>query len=125
MHGVRGGDKGAGWLAVVLTPLGWPACETSKLAENFLPLQTPATIEDMNTISIQEIQQDPLGCLSRVEAGETLQVVRGAQVVAEIKPVQRAAGAERPFGLCAGQFTVPDGFDQALPEALLDEFAGS
>ena len=30
----------------------------------------------------------------------------------------------RPFGLCAGEFTVPDDFDAPLPDAILAEFEG-
>lgn len=30
----------------------------------------------------------------------------------------------RPFGLCAGEFTVPDDFDDPLPEQVLREFEG-
>ena len=30
----------------------------------------------------------------------------------------------RPFGLCAGAFTVPDDFDAPLPEEILREFEG-
>ncbi|MEG3438335.1 hypothetical protein V0288_14490 [Pannus brasiliensis CCIBt3594] len=30
----------------------------------------------------------------------------------------------RPFGLCAGEFTVPDDFDEPLPEEILQEFEG-
>ena len=30
----------------------------------------------------------------------------------------------RPFGLCAGEFTVPDDFDDPLPEHLIEEFEG-
>ena len=41
------------------------------------------------------MEQDPLGCLKRVEAGETLTVVRGKQAVAEIKPAARAP--QRPL----------------------------
>ena len=32
--------------------------------------------------------------------------------------------SQRPFGLCAGQFTVPDDFDDPLPEHVLKEFEG-
>lgn len=28
----------------------------------------------------------------------------------------------RPFGLCAGEFTVPDDFDDPLPEHVIKEF---
>ena len=30
----------------------------------------------------------------------------------------------RPFGLCVGEFTVPDDFDHSLPEHILKEFEG-
>lgn len=30
----------------------------------------------------------------------------------------------RPFGLCAGAFTVPDDFDDPLPEHVIEEFEG-
>lgn len=28
----------------------------------------------------------------------------------------------RPFGLCKGEFRVPDDFDEPLPEAVLEDF---
>ena len=30
----------------------------------------------------------------------------------------------RPFGLCVGEFTVPDDFDDPLPEHVIEEFEG-
>ena len=32
--------------------------------------------------------------------------------------------APRPYGLCAGEFTVPDDFDAPLPEDVLSDFEG-
>jgi antitoxin (DNA-binding transcriptional repressor) of toxin-antitoxin stability system len=78
----------------------------------------------MITISVQDIQRDLLGCLRRVEAGETLIVLQDERPVAEIKPVPPSGGQPRPFGLCAGQFAVPDDFDQPLPDDILKEFEG-
>jgi len=78
----------------------------------------------MSTISIDEMQYDPLGCLRRVEEGETLVVLRDERPVAEIKPLPAMTPQPRPFGLCAGQFTVPDDFDHPLPDDLLDDFEG-
>lgn len=78
----------------------------------------------MSTISVQDIQRDPLGCLRRVEEGETLVIVRDERPVAEIKPIPLPIPQPRPFGLCRGQFTVPDDFDQALPDEILKEFEG-
>ncbi len=79
----------------------------------------------MSTISVQEIQRDPNGFLGRVEAGEAFVIVRGELPLAEVRPVVTAIAQPRPFGLCAGQFTVPDGFDQPLPEDIVKEFEGS
>jgi antitoxin (DNA-binding transcriptional repressor) of toxin-antitoxin stability system len=78
----------------------------------------------MTTISVQEIQRDPLGYLRRVEAGETFLVLRDERPVAEIKPVPARASQPRPFGLCAGEFTVPADFDRPLPESILKDFEG-
>ena len=79
----------------------------------------------MKTISVQEIQRDLFGILRRVEQGETLLVVRDEQPVAEIKPVPTQARQPRPYGLCAGEFTVPGDFDHPLPESILQEFDGA
>ena len=53
----------------------------------------------MATITLQDMQRDPLGYLHRVEAGETLVILRDDRAVAEIKPVARPNAARRPRGL--------------------------
>ncbi len=84
----------------------------------------------MTIITLAEIQRDPGGVLRRVEGGETIRVVRGSVAVAEISPVAPVpTGASndhhnRPFGLCAGEFTTPEDFDAPLPESILREFEG-
>jgi antitoxin (DNA-binding transcriptional repressor) of toxin-antitoxin stability system len=78
----------------------------------------------MSTITVQEIQRDPLTFLHRVEAGEALLVVRDDHPVAEVKPIRLPSVELRPFGLCAGEFTVPADFDQPLPEDVLKDFEG-
>lgn len=78
----------------------------------------------MDTISVQDIQRDPLAFLRRVEAGEALLVVRGEHPLAEVKPIPAPGGGPRPYGLCAGSFTVPADFDQPLPDDILKEFEG-
>jgi antitoxin (DNA-binding transcriptional repressor) of toxin-antitoxin stability system len=75
----------------------------------------------MTTISVHDIQQDPLGCIRRVEAGETLLVLRDDHAIAEIKPVSGPVPLCRPFGLCAGEFKVPPEFDDPLPEDILHQ----
>ncbi len=45
------------------------------------------------------------------------------QQMEELRPI--TSGKQlRPYGLCAGEFTVPDDFDAPLPEALLGAFEG-
>jgi hypothetical protein len=40
---------------------------------------------------------------------------------AELRPISSTKQL-RPFGLCAGEFTVPDDFDAPLPEDILSAF---
>ena len=70
----------------------------------------------MTIVPLKRSSEDLLGYLRKVEAGETLVVLRADQPVAEIEPIGRSP---RPYGLCAGEFTVPDDFDAPLPEGVL------
>jgi len=76
----------------------------------------------MSTISVQDIQRDPLTFLKRVEAGESFLVMSGEHALADVRPVVAPAPEPRPFGLCAGQFVVAPDFDGPLPEDILKEF---
>jgi len=77
----------------------------------------------MLNVTVDEIQRDPLKYLHQVEAGETLVIVRSDKAIAELRPI--ASNKQlRPFGLCSGDFTVPDDFDAPLPEDLLSAFEG-
>ena len=78
----------------------------------------------MSNVSLQDLQRDPDALLDRVEAGEHLVVARGGRPVAEFRPVPALQPGPRPFGLCAGAFTVPDDFDEPLPEEVLRGFEG-
>ncbi|NER08755.1 MAG: type II toxin-antitoxin system Phd/YefM family antitoxin [Okeania sp. SIO3C4] len=77
----------------------------------------------MLNVTIDEIQSDPLKYLRLVEEGETVVIIRSEQAIAEIRPIVNSKQL-RPFGLCAGEFTVPDNFDAPLPEDMLDAFEG-
>jgi prevent-host-death family protein len=75
-------------------------------------------------VSIDEIRQDLSAYLLRVEAGETLVIVKAGKPMAELKPITSTPEPVRPFGLCTGEFIVPDGFDDPLPENIVQEFEG-
>lgn len=77
----------------------------------------------MLNVTVDEIQRDPLKYLRQVEAGETVVIVRADKAIAELRPIASTKQL-RPFGLCAGEFTVPDDFDAPLPEDLLNAFEG-
>ncbi len=77
-----------------------------------------------NQISIDEIEHNLLKFLKRVEAGETLVIMKANKPLAEVKPVSKISAKIRPFGLCEGDFTVPDDFDAPLPEDIIQEFEG-
>jgi antitoxin (DNA-binding transcriptional repressor) of toxin-antitoxin stability system len=78
----------------------------------------------MSTISVDDIRRDPNSFLERMENGEALLVVRGEKLVAEVRPVEPEVTSLRPFGLAAGEFVVPDDFDQPLPDEVISEFEG-
>ena len=74
-------------------------------------------------VTVDDLQRDPLQYLSRVEAGETIVIIRQDKAIAELRPIA-ITNQLRPFGLCAGEFTVPDDFDDPLPEDMLRAFEG-
>jgi antitoxin (DNA-binding transcriptional repressor) of toxin-antitoxin stability system len=78
----------------------------------------------MSTISIQEIQRNPADFLHRVVAGEAIIVLDGQHAVAEVKPLTARTPGQRPWGLAAGEFTVPDDFDAPLSDEVLNDFEG-
>ena len=78
----------------------------------------------MTSITVQDLQRDADVVLRRVESGETVIVVRDNEPVAEITPVGHLTDAPRPFGLCAGEFSVPDDFDAPLLDEIIHDFDG-
>ncbi len=75
---------------------------------------------DTIQVNLSDVLQHLQIYLERVERGETIVILEDGRPVAEIRPP--ASLRQRPFGLCAGEFRVPDDFDAPLPEHLLREF---
>lgn len=74
-------------------------------------------------VTVDDLQRDPLQYLRRVEAGETIVIIRQDKAIAELKPIT-TNNQLRPFGLCTGEFVVPNDFDDPLPEDMLRAFEG-
>ena len=73
--------------------------------------------------TIEEVENGAAKYLHRVIDGETVVVYQGERPVAEIRPVTETETL-RPVGLAAGEFVVPDDFDDPLPAEILDAFEG-
>ncbi|MEH2396731.1 type II toxin-antitoxin system Phd/YefM family antitoxin [Nostoc sp.] len=78
----------------------------------------------MLTVTIDVIQQNLTSYLHQVAAGESIIITQAGKPIAEIKPVSATFQQIRPYGLCAGEFIVPDDFDSPLPEEILNSFDG-
>ena len=78
----------------------------------------------MLNITIDEILRDPLKYLSQVKAGETFVIIQADQPIAELRPLKSDGKPQRqrPYGLGAGEFTVPDDFDAPLSDEILSAF---
>lgn len=72
----------------------------------------------VNQISVDEIERNLSKFLKRIESGEMLVIMKAGKPLAEIKPVSKRLCKPRPFGLCKGDFTVPDDFDAPLPKEI-------
>jgi antitoxin (DNA-binding transcriptional repressor) of toxin-antitoxin stability system len=78
----------------------------------------------VNIVDANEVASDLGSFLRRVEKGETLIIAIENRPVAELRPAGAPLMTPRPFGLCAGEFIVPDDFDAPLPEDILSDFEG-
>jgi hypothetical protein len=76
-------------------------------------ISVPQTVEQLRDLLHQV----------RVE-GETVQLLDGAQVVAEMRPPEPAAPQSRKIGLAKDVFNVPKSFHDPLPEEVLSGFWG-
>jgi prevent-host-death family protein len=73
----------------------------------------------MVEVGVHEAKTKLSKLLALVEAGEDVVITRGGQPVAKLVPIQRR---KRPnFGFAAGEFTIPDDFDET-PEWFIEEF---
>jgi len=75
-------------------------------------------------VNSKEIERNLPAYLDRAESGETFIILRDGKSVFELRHIRKETVAPRPYGLCKGEFHVPDDFDSPLPEHILDEFEG-
>jgi antitoxin (DNA-binding transcriptional repressor) of toxin-antitoxin stability system len=73
--------------------------------------------------TLEQVENETAEYFHRVIDGETVVVYQGDRPIAEIRPMTETETL-RPVGLAAGQFVVPDDFDDPLPDEILDAFEG-
>jgi prevent-host-death family protein len=74
----------------------------------------------MVTINVHEAKTHLSRLLRRAEAGEEIVIARGGRPVARL--VSLEGPRKRVLGRDVGAFTVPEDFDQPLPDELLRSF---
>jgi antitoxin (DNA-binding transcriptional repressor) of toxin-antitoxin stability system len=79
----------------------------------------------MKSISVEEMQRDLPTYIRLVQHGETVVIVEAQQPVAELIPIEKPRSKTRPYGLCTGEFEVPEGFDAPLPNEILHSESGT
>ena len=78
----------------------------------------------MKTVSLTEAKARLRELLRLVEKGHVVTIARRNLPIAEIRPVAPRAARPRPFGLCRGDFRVPDDFNAPLPPEIVRPFDG-
>ncbi|MGH7912422.1 MAG: type II toxin-antitoxin system Phd/YefM family antitoxin [Candidatus Dormibacteraceae bacterium] len=71
-------------------------------------------------VGVHEAKTHLSRLLERVEAGEEIVITRRGVEVARL--IAASSPGRRQFGQFAGQFTVPEDFDEPLPGDLVDLF---
>jgi prevent-host-death family protein len=78
----------------------------------------------MKMVNVAEAKSRLSELLDEVERGETIVIARRSEPVAELRAVEKRSKTLRPWGLAKGQFTVPDDFNDPLPDDILRLFNG-
>jgi len=78
----------------------------------------------MIRIEVEDINHNFSQFLDRIETGESMVILKCGKPIARMMPFEKTSDQMRPFGLCKGEFSVPDDFDAPLPEQIIEEFEG-
>ena len=79
----------------------------------------------MIKVAIEELEKNIPFILKHSETGDSFLIVKGQKPLGEFRPLHPPSLALRPYGLCAGDFIVPEDFNQSLPEDIIGEYEGS
>ncbi len=75
----------------------------------------------MATVNIHDAKTHFSKLLTRVESGEEIVIAKAGKPVARLSPLVRKVRKRTP-GSARGQVVLKKGFQEPLPESILDEF---
>ena len=78
----------------------------------------------MIKINIHEAKANLSSYIRRLRKGETIILCNRNVPIAEIRPLQPERRARRPIGLAKGKLRISRGFNEPLPDDILDSFYG-
>jgi hypothetical protein len=79
----------------------------------------------MIKVAFEELEKNIPFILKHIEAGDSFLILKGQKPLGEFRPLHPPSLALRPYGLCAGDFIVPEDFNQSLPEDIIREIPGT
>ncbi len=77
----------------------------------------------MEKVNVHEAKTHFSRLLERAQEGEDILIAKAGKPVAKLGPIAPRR-KKRRLGLLDGKFTIPDNFNDSLPEDLLDAFEG-
>lgn len=77
----------------------------------------------MRTVNIHAAKTQLSRLIEAVEVGEEIIIARAGKPVARLVPVEQTVKPKRQLGLLNGVYNL-DGFDDPLPDDILDAFEG-
>lgn len=78
----------------------------------------------METVNVHQAKTNLSRLLARVELGEEIIISNRGTPVAKLVPFHNAFKRQDSLGRDQGRFTVPEDFNEPLPEDLLSAFEG-
>lgn len=79
----------------------------------------------MIKVAIEDLEKNIPSILQHIEAGDSFIILKGQKPLGEFRPLGSQSLPLRPYGLCSGDFIVPEDFNQSLPEDIIREYEGS
>jgi prevent-host-death family protein len=78
----------------------------------------------MAIVNIHEAKTHLSRLVDQVAGGEEIIIAKAGKPMAKLVPIESGQKSRRRLGLLEGQLTVPDDFDDPLPDDVLAAFEG-